>query len=189
MKTAADGCPAGALAIRSATAADVEALSEFAAHVFYETFAPDNDPTDMREYLRDAFTPEKQAAEMADPSTVCLLAAIDHAIVGYALMHVNATDPMVPGTRSVELQRFYVDHAWHGRGIASPLMAACIDTARTRDGATLWLGVWERNARAIRFYVKHGFTDVGSQKFRLGRDLQTDRVMSRPVAASADVSV
>lgn len=188
MKTAADGRPAGDLAIRLATAADVEALSAFAAHVFSETFAPDNDPMDMRAYLRDAFTPEKQAAEVADPSCVCLLAAVDHAIVGYALLRVNATDPMLAGTRSVELQRFYVDHAWHGRGIASPLMAACLDIVRARDGATMWLGVWERNARAIRFYVKHGFTDVGSQEFRLGRDQQTDRVMSRPVAARADVS-
>jgi ribosomal protein S18 acetylase RimI-like enzyme len=185
--TAADERPAGDLVIRSATEADVEALSEFAAHVFHETFAPDNDPMDMHAYLRDAFTPEKQAAEIADLSCVCLVADIDHAIVGYALLRVNAPDPLVPGKRSVELQRFYVDHAWHGRGIASPLMAACIDTARAHEGATMWLGVWERNARAIRFYAKHGFVDVGSQEFRLGSDLQTDRVMSRSVAADDDV--
>jgi ribosomal protein S18 acetylase RimI-like enzyme len=63
-------------------------------------------------------------------------------------------------------------------------MAACIDATRARGAARLWLGVWERNARAIRFYQKHGFADIGTQVFRLGTDLQTDRVMSRSVALS-----
>ena len=70
------------------------------------------------------------------------------------------------------------------RLVAPALMTACIDTARARGGATMWLGVWERNARAIRFYQKHGFTDIGAQEFRLGADLQTDRVMSRSVVLS-----
>ena len=186
--TTADNRPEGALAIRNATAADAEALSEFAAHVFHETFAPDNDPMDMHAYLSDAFTPEKQAAEIADGSCVCLIAEVDHTIAGYALLRVNVTDPLIPGMRSVELQRFYVDHAWHGRGMASPLMAACVDEARMAGGATLWLGVWERNARAIRFYTKHGFTDIGTQEFRLGSDLQSDRVMSRAVLEADDAS-
>ena len=84
----------------------------------------------------------------------------------------------------MEIQRFYVDHAWHGQGVARQLMAACVATARARGGATVWLGVWERNARAIRFYTKHGFTDVGTHDFLLGSDRQTDRVMSRPVELS-----
>ncbi len=180
--TAADDHPASDLAIRHATLADAVALSAFAAHVFYETFAPDNDPAALQVYLRGAFTPEKQAAEIADPSCVCLVADVGDAMAGYALLRVDATHPCVSGARPVELQRFYVDRAWHGRGIASRLMAACVEAARGRGGATMWLGVWERNARAIRFYSTHGFTDVGTQEFLLGTDLQTDRVMVRSVA-------
>ena len=195
--TAVDDCPEGALAIRNATAADAGALSAFAAKVFHDTFAPDNDPMDMHVYLSDAFTPEKQAAEIADASCVCLIAEVGETLAGYALLRLEALDPREPGElaaelrvkqpveqprdRPVELQRFYLDHAWHGRGVAPQLMAACIDAARARGAASLWLGVWERNARAIRFYQKHGFTDIGSQVFRLGTDLQTDRVMSRSV--------
>ena len=203
--TAVDDCPEGALAIRNATAADAEALSAFATKVFHDTFAPDNDPMDMHLYLSDAFTPEKQAAEIADASCVCLIAEVGETLAGYALLRIEALhqrergglpaelrekQPVEqPRDRPVELQRFYLDGAWHGRGLAPQLMAACIDAARAHGASSLWLGVWERNARAIRFYQKHGFTDVGSQVFRLGTDLQTDRVMSRSVreadAASA----
>ncbi|WP_373061191.1 N-acetyltransferase family protein [Gemmatimonas sp.] len=179
--TAATDCLAGDFAIRLATAADASALSEFAAHVFHETFAPDNDPMDMQVYLRDAFSPEQQAAEIADPSRVCLMAMVGETMAGYALLRIDATDRGVAGDPTVELQRFYVDHAWHGQGVASRLMAACVAAARGRGVATMWLGVWERNARAIRFYAKQGFTDSGTQEFCLGNDLQTDRVMVRSV--------
>ncbi|WP_310569108.1 GNAT family N-acetyltransferase [Gemmatimonas sp.] len=186
--TTADDRPAGELTIRTATATDAEALSQFAARVFHDTFAPDNDPMDMHAYLSDAFTPEKQAAEIADATCVCLVADMAGVFAGYALLRLAAPDPIASrtnaGEQSVELQRFYVDHAWHGQGIAPRLMAACVDAARTAGGATMWLGVWERNARAIRFYTKQGFADIGTQEFRLGSDLQTDRVMSRPVELS-----
>ena len=77
--------------------------------------------------------------------------------------------------------RFYVDRPLHGTGLARRLMDAVLEAARSRAKRTLWLGVWERNARAQAFYRKAGFMDVGAQTFRLGRDVQTDRVMTRPV--------
>ncbi len=175
------GRPFDDLVIRSATADDAVMLSAFAARAFHETFAPDNDPHDMQLFLNLAFTPAKQAAELADPVVVYLIVEVAGAMAGYALLRVDSTDPNVSGSRPLELQRFYVDHPWHGRGIASHLMAACVETARERGAVTLWLGVWERNARAIRFYTKHGFTDVGSHDFQLGSDTQTDRVMVRSV--------
>ena len=57
-------------------------------------------------------------------------------------------------------------------------MTACADEARQRGGRTLWLGVWEPNPRAIRFYTKWGYEDVGGQTFMLGDDPQQDRVLS-----------
>jgi GNAT superfamily N-acetyltransferase len=83
----------------------------------------------------------------------------------------------VTGEAPVEIGRFYVDRPWQGRGLAQRLMAAARDAARDLGGITVWLAVWEHHPRAIAFYQKQGFRDVGSQPFRLGSDLQTDRVM------------
>jgi ribosomal protein S18 acetylase RimI-like enzyme len=60
-------------------------------------------------------------------------------------------------------------------------MDACADDARKRGGRTLWLGVWDQNPRAIRFYTKWGYEDVGGQTFMLGDDPQQDRVLARPL--------
>jgi hypothetical protein len=92
-----------------------------------------------------------------------------------------ASEARTPG-RAVELARFYVDSPFHGQGVARKLMDAVVAEATRGEAATLWLGVWERNARAIGFYTKSGFRDVGSHPFQLGGDLQRDRLMVRDLA-------
>jgi GNAT superfamily N-acetyltransferase len=170
---------------RRATAADAEALSGFARRVFDETFGPDNDPRDMVMYAEQAFTPAAQARALADPAHVCLIAERDDGIAAYALLCPGGTHPAVAGRRPMEIVRFYVDARWHGAGVAGAMMDRVVDHARSLGGTTLWLGVWERNPRAIRFYAKHGFEDVGSHGFQLGSDLQTDRVMARPIEGAS----
>jgi ribosomal protein S18 acetylase RimI-like enzyme len=58
-------------------------------------------------------------------------------------------------------------------------MDAALDAARARGAQTMWLGVWERNPRAVAFYSKYGFTRVGEHTFMLGADAQTDWVLAR----------
>jgi ribosomal protein S18 acetylase RimI-like enzyme len=81
----------------------------------------------------------------------------------------------------MELKRLYVIRSWHGKGVAQALMHAAFDVARARGAKTLWLGVWERNERAVAFYGKHGFTRVGEHTFVLGSDPQTDWLLARPL--------
>ena len=84
-----------------------------------------------------------------------------------------------PGPAPIELKRIYVAKAWQGRRVAQALMDASLDAARARGARTLWLGVWERNPRALAFYEKYGFTRVGEQTFVLGNDEQTDWLFAR----------
>ena len=165
--------------MRIATVADAAAVSAFGRRTFADTFAADNDPADMAVYLTEAFAPEKQVAELANPACTCLLAECDGVIAGMAYVIDGSLNDVVHGHHLVELQRFYVDTPWHGRGVAGALMESVVHTASALGGDMLWLGVWERNARAIAFYRKQGFERVGAKTFRLGADVQTDDVMAR----------
>jgi GNAT superfamily N-acetyltransferase len=165
-------------AIRRAEPADGPALAEFAARIFDETFGPDNRPEDMAAHLADRFGVRQQTGEILDPAIVTLVVEADGRLIAYTqVTTLHTPPPCVTGEAPVEIGRFYVDRSWHGRGLAQRLMAAARDAARDLGGRTAWLAVWERNPRAIAFYEKQGFRDVGSQPFRLGSDLQTDRVM------------
>ena len=174
------------ISIRPATSRDAASLSRLGAITFRETFEGQNTPEDMARYLAEAFAPERQAAEIADPTSVVLLA--EHAgdstepeLVGYAHLVLGDPPAAVKGPSPLELKRLYVARAWHGRRVAQALMDAAITAARARGARTLWLGVWERNPRAIAFYEKYGFTRVGEHTFLLGADAQTDWLLARTI--------
>ena len=136
----------------------------------------------MAAYLTSAFGAGQQGAELADPSNRIWIAESPGAgAVGYAQLRLGTAPPDVPGRQPAEVARLYVDQRWHGAGVARALMDGCVNAARDLGADVLWLGVWERNPRAIAFYRKCGFERVGTQRFQLGADLQTDLVMARVI--------
>jgi GNAT superfamily N-acetyltransferase len=135
----------------------------------------------MAAYLASAFSPEKQAAEIAAPDGVFLIVEADSRIAGYARLKESQPPDCISGERPIEIVRFYSAQEWIGKGVGAQLMKACLDEAERRGCATLWLDVWEHNPRAIAFYKKWGFETVGAQAFQLGADLQNDLLMERPV--------
>jgi ribosomal protein S18 acetylase RimI-like enzyme len=170
------------LRIRTATIADAALLAELAARTFAESFGAHNTAEDMTIHLSRTYGEAIQGRELADPALTYLIAEVDGATAGYALVRAGRIPACVTGEKPIEIYRFYVDQPWQGRGVAQALMSACEAEAHRRAGRTLWLGVWERNARAKRFYEKMGFRDVGSQEYVVGTDPQTDRVLMRPVS-------
>jgi ribosomal protein S18 acetylase RimI-like enzyme len=167
--------------IRHGTVDDAAAVAEIAERLFVRTFLADNDPANVAEHARENFGESIQRAELADPAVTYLLLEIGHQLVAFAELKAGSSEPSVGGDAQIEIQRFYVDHAYHGGGIAAHLMDACISEAQRQGARTAWLGVWERNPRAIRFYEKGGFVDVGAKTFQLGAELQFDRVMAKRI--------
>jgi ribosomal protein S18 acetylase RimI-like enzyme len=157
--------------IREAVLGDASVLSEIGSRTFYETFAKDNDPKDMENYLRETFRPEIQVQEILDPSRTLFLASEQKVVVGYAHLQAKST--------FIELIRLYVDSRWHGKGIAHQLMQACIDKGQQLGFSALRLGVWEKNRRAQSFYRKWDFQVIGEQAFILGKDRQRDLVLEK----------
>ncbi|MGH9173675.1 MAG: GNAT family N-acetyltransferase [Vicinamibacterales bacterium] len=165
--------------IRRGEAADASALAALAERTFRETFAGDNTPADMAAHCAASYSTAIQGRELADTGMDTLVCVdSDGQLIAFAQLRPGAPPP-VTGPSPIELWRFYVDRPHHGRGVAQRLMAEVVNTARARAALTLWLGVWERNLRAQAFYRKAGFSDVGAHEFRVGSDVQTDRLMSR----------
>ncbi len=169
------------LTIRVATPFDASRLSAMALASFVDTFAMDNTPGDMALYTASAFGDSIQRAEILESRHSFLLAEQDDEIVGYALLREGPAPDSVTAHAALEINRFYVTRARIGSGVGAALMQRCIEVAESRGKDVIWLAVWEHNGRAIGFYERWGFTDVGSLPFKLGTDLQTDRVMFRSV--------
>lgn len=174
--------PAG-LRIRVATPADAPLIASLGTETFVKSFGAQNTPENLAKHLAKAFGEEIQRRELADPAITYLIADQEGRTAGYAQVREGDAPECVTDPAPVEVRRFYVVEDFHGTGIAQALMAACANEARRRGGRTLWLGVWDQNPRAIRFYTKFGYADVGSQTFLLGDDPQRDRVLSLSLEA------
>jgi GNAT superfamily N-acetyltransferase len=164
--------------IRRGTPDDAGWLSAFAAHTFTDTYGRDNRPEDLDLHLATCYTPERQSCELADPDVVTLLAHVGDTAAGYAQVRRGNAPACVTGAAPVELHRFYVDRPWHGTGVSQSLLQAARAAARELGAATLWLKVWEHNPRAIAFYSKAAFVQVGRADFFVGSDRQNDRVLA-----------
>lgn len=173
--------PTSGLRIRQATEDDAPLIAEIGARMFEKTFAPDNKPEDMQSYLAKNFALEKVQSELADPNSTFLLAYQDEEPIGYAKLKASQPPGSVNGPKPVEIVRIYVDQKLIGKGYGSAMMKSCLEQAKQDGFKTIWLGVWEKNKRAISFYNKWGFTTVGNRVFVLGSDVQNDFIMQRAV--------
>jgi ribosomal protein S18 acetylase RimI-like enzyme len=137
----------------------------------------------MDAYCAAAFAIAHVRDELTDRHYHTVLAFARGELAGYAQLRTVAPPPCVTGPAPLELKRLYVDRRWHGGGLAATLLDHAIAIAMQRGAQTLYLSVWQHNHRAIAFYVKHGFVKVGVSEFTLGRDVQLDPVMVRPLPA------
>lgn len=169
--------------IQRGSVADATELAAFAARTFKETYSADNRPDDMQAHLAAAYGPDQQSAELADPSVATLLARSNGELIAYAQVRQSRPPSCVTHAAPVELYRLYVDRRAHGAGLAGRLMQGVYQAAREFQGRHIWLSVWEQNPRAIAFYKKKGFVDVGSTFFMVGPDKQADRVLVAVVPA------
>lgn len=171
------------LPIRNAVPADAQRLAALAETTFRETFASANTVEDMDLHCRTSYGEAIQAAELSDPKMATLVCEDGRSLIGFAQLRWSKAPGCVAAKSPGEIQRLYVAKPWHGKGIAQDLMAACLREMELRKSDVVWLGVWERNPRAIAYYKKHGFVEVGSHVFPLGNDPQRDIIMVRPCRA------
>ncbi|WP_306601398.1 N-acetyltransferase [Geothrix sp. 21YS21S-2] len=172
--------------LRPAEPRDAAPLAALAERAFRDAFAAENTPGDMDLHCRASYGEAIQAREFRDPGLATLVWEHEGGLGGFVQLRGGPAPACVPGSSPWEILRLYVDRAWHGRGVAQSLMGTAIALAEAGGADQVWLGVWERNPRAIAFYRKWGFEAVGEHVFVVGTDPQRDLVMTRSALPPAD---
>ena len=171
------------ITIRRGTVEDAVPLSQVAGALFRQTYE-DELPADQLElYLSEDFNESRQRDELLDPDVVTLLVERDGELVGFAQLRRRPLPSEMQAPADCELWRIYLDRSCHGSGIGRSLLDEVGSVARSVAERGVWLAVWERNARAIAFYEKHGFEVVGRQPFHVGAVVHEDLVMRASLEA------
>ncbi len=174
------------MVIRPALPADAQDLAILGERLWRDTYEGLIPSSDLEQYLVEAFGPDRQAAELADPACRTLVLDEGGTLLGYAWLRAKGPAVEVPFERPLEVARFYVDRALHGTGTAQSLMAALLAHAASADHDGVWLQVWEQNPQAIRFYAKAGFTDAGATVFLVGSLTYRDRLLVHRLRTQVD---
>lgn len=167
------------LNIRFATAEDAELIVDLSRKTFYETFGYLNTKENMDLFMNGPFSRENLVDEVSNPDNIFLLVFDEDTPVAYAKMRHGEKYPQFEGKDSVEVARIYVINSYIGAGVGQELMRKCIFLAKDMKKEIIWLGVWEKNARAIKFYTNWGFEKFAEHPFILGEDVQTDWLMKK----------
>lgn len=167
------------LSLRYATKADAELIAGISQQTFYDTFAADNTEEDMHKFLNEQFTKGRLMMEVGAPENEFILAYVDDAVAGYLKLRDAKVPDALKQIPSLELARLYVLKEFLGKRVGAELMKKSINVAEEKGKQVLWLGVWEKNQRAIDFYKRWGFEKFGEWDFLLGNDLQRDWLMKK----------
>lgn len=165
------------ITIRKLTIHDIGQLQKISRQTFYETFSASNTEQDMNKYLEEGFALEKLTAELNDPNSAFYFAELDGNLIGYIKLNQGRAQTELKEDSALEIERIYVLKEFQGKRFGQLLYEKAIQIARENNADYVWLGVWEENTSAIKFYKKNGFVEFDKHLFKLGDDEQTDIMM------------
>lgn len=163
--------------IRKVVSSEIAELRDISVRTFFETFSEHNSANDMQKYLDNSLSLQKLSDELEDANSEFYFAIYKNQVIGY--LKVNHGDPQteLKDQSSLEIERIYVLKEFQGKAVGQLLYERALQIANQREVDYVWLGVWEKNPRAIAFYKKNGFEEFDKHIFRLGEDDQTDIMM------------
>lgn len=163
--------------IRLCSLEDLPQLRSLAIKTFTDTYAAFNTPEVMADYLERSFSEEQLTRELTTVGSEFYAISIRDRWVGYLKLNEGKAQTEVRSDEMLEIERIYVDRDLQGRGLGKYLLEQAVSVARTKNKKGIWLGVWEHNPKAIRFYESQGFVRNGTHVFMIGGEAQTDWVM------------
>ncbi|MBU4539215.1 MAG: GNAT family N-acetyltransferase [Weeksellaceae bacterium] len=165
------------ITIQKVTIKDLEKLQKIGRATFSETFSSGNTEKNIEKYLTEGFSNEKLTNELNNENSEFYFALSKNSIIGYLKINFGASQTELKDEKALEIERIYVLKEFHGRKAGQILYEKAIEIAQQKNSHYVWLGVWEENPRAIRFYKKNGFIAFDKHIFKLGDDEQTDIMM------------
>lgn len=175
--------------IRKCTFEDLHTLNEFSRRTYDEAFRHMNTIENMKAYLDLAFDINKLREELSNNASFFYFLYVDNKLAGYIKINDTVAQTDINDPDSLELERIYVSKEVQGFGLGGVLIKKAISEAKVLNKKYIWLGVWEKNSKAIEFYKKHSFYLTGKHPFIMGGDEQTDLIMRRDVNSNKTITI
>jgi len=159
--------------------ADIDKLQDLSRQTFTETFSDCNTAENMEIYLAESFSIGKLTNELNNQDSEFYFACVGEKVAGYLKLNFRTAQTELSDSNSIEIERIYVLNEFQGKKVGQALFETALEKAQELKSLYIWLGVWEKNVKALSFYRKNGFVEFNRHIFRIGDDQQTDLLMKR----------
>ena len=157
---------------------DLNDLRSISIETFKQTFAAQNTRENIRLHLKNKISIKQLKNEICNPNSKFYFIYQKNKIIGYFKLNFNDSQrEKIYLHNGFEIERIYLISKFQGKGLGKKILTKILNMGEEMGYKKVWLGVWENNFRAIRFYKKYGFKKFGSHNFLLGNDLQTDYLL------------
>ena len=170
------------MTIVAAQLTDIELLIAFAEHTFRVAYQADNEPVAFENYCREAFSTAQFQREMRHPHASFWLCWHEEKLAGYLKLNLDNHPAEVGSDNTLQVERIYVEPTLQGRGLGAEMLEFCFEQAQKAQADWIWLSVWQKNPRAIKFYERCGYEICGTEIFVLDNDPQVDWIMRKKIA-------
>lgn len=170
--------------IKPVASNEVTLLQTISRQTFAETFSTQNTEEDIKKYLEENLSLDQLSNELANPDSRFYFAWQNEAVIGYLKLNFGQAQTELKDANAVEIERIYILKEFYGKQIGQLLYRKALEVGIQEKATYIWLGVWERNERALAFYKKNGFIAFDKHLFKLGADQQTDILMKRALSTT-----
>jgi ribosomal protein S18 acetylase RimI-like enzyme len=169
------------MTIRELSPKDIPALRELAIRIYMDTFSASNTPENMEAFINTDYTIDAFQKEFNEKDSRYFFAEDSGIPMGYLRLRKNNEAEKYLGKNTIELHRIYVDQRYQGKKVGAILMQQALEIAKQLRVDWLWLGVWEHNPKAQKFYQQWGFERFGEHVFQMGEEAQTDWLLKKKI--------
>jgi GNAT superfamily N-acetyltransferase len=170
------------IVLRTAVPADALCLGALGLQVFLDTYATEGIRPGLAREALEHFSPPAMVAALAAPGAEIVVAERAGHLVAFAELAHGATHALVGTRPACELARLYVQAPFVGAGLGRRLLRESEARAAARGAQVLWLTAWSGNARALAFYARSGYTDVGLTHYEFDGQAFENRAFARELA-------
>ena len=173
------------LSFNLCTIKQLNTLVKISRETFVNAFEKENNPIDFYNYVNSAFNEETLKKELSNINMSFYFLYLNEVLAGYFKLNERDAQNETFKTPSIELERIYVIPKFQGKKLGETMLNKAVQISKEKQATFLWLGVWEKNVNAIRFYERYGFKQFSSHDFYVGNDKQIDLLMKLELRATS----
>ncbi|NTW23839.1 MAG: GNAT family N-acetyltransferase [Lentimicrobium sp.] len=166
-----------AINIRVAELSDMSNLVVLKQQVWVATYAEEGIRAEFSDYLLATFTLENEKALLENTQKKTLVAEHNGHLIGCAVIAFDEVCPLPANGHNPEIAVLYVLERFTGMGLGKILLDKALQEIKESGFDAAWLTVYHKNERAIDFYKKYGFTDIGIAFFEMQGNQYENRVL------------